>query len=342
MAEHSWQKAPPPTVIFPDPEHNLPEDWSLELHTRASPTNAYGTIDFQDSFVRVSVDSKPEALLQLMLREWQMDRPKLLFSVHGGSENFTLTPKVKQAFTKGLITAARSTGAWILTDGINTGVSKYVGEAVKTFGGHNLRKRNTVGVTPWGVIDNNTDLIGRDVFRPYQPLGNPLSKRADLNSFHSHFLLVDDGTLGKYGCQEGVRKKLEKHIQLLKIHPRFNQRVPMVCVIVEGGPAIVSTVLDYVSNNPPVPVFVFEGSGRAADLFAFLHKHTDSDSTFNLIGEVFGVDRKEASRLCALLLECMDHRQSVGERTIRFDLFTIGRKSKMHFYFTLRVSDNHL
>lgn len=44
------------------------------------------------------------------------------------------------------------------------------------------------------------------------------------------------------------------------------------------------------------------------------------------IGEVFGVDRKEASRLCALLLECMDHRQSVGEGTIRFDLFTIGLK----------------
>ena len=43
------------------------------------------------------------------------------------------------------------------------GVSKYVGEAVKTFGGHNLRKRNTVGITPWGVIDNNKDLIGRDV-----------------------------------------------------------------------------------------------------------------------------------------------------------------------------------
>lgn len=63
-------------------------------------------------------------------------------------------------------------------------------------------------------------LFIHQVFRPYQPLGNPLSKRADLNSFHSHFLLVDDGTLGKYGCQEGVRKKLEKHIQLLKIHPR--------------------------------------------------------------------------------------------------------------------------
>lgn len=42
-------------------------------------------------------------------------------------------------------------------------MSKYVGDAVKTFGGHDLRKRNTVGITPWGVIDNNKDLIGRDV-----------------------------------------------------------------------------------------------------------------------------------------------------------------------------------
>ncbi|XP_061624591.1 transient receptor potential cation channel subfamily M member 6 isoform X4 [Phyllopteryx taeniolatus] len=328
MVEHLQQEAPAPTVIFPVPEQDVAEDWSLELHTTASPTDAYGTIDFQDSatracrakFVRLAVDSKPEALLQLMLKEWQMERPKLLLTVHGGSENFTLPPKVKQAFSKGLITAARSTGAWILTDGINTGVSKYVGEAVKTFGGHNLRKRNTIGITPWGVIDNNADLIGRDVFKPYQPLGNPLRKRAYLNGFHSHFLLVDDGTLGKYGCQEGLRKKLQKHIQLLKIHPRLKQRVPMVCVVVEGGPAIVSTVLDYVSNDPPVPVFVFEGSGRAADLFAFLHKHTDIDRQLDAdikldflarIGDVFGVDRKEASRLCALLLECMDHRQSI-------------------------------
>lgn len=72
-------------------------------------------------YVRVAVDSKPEVLLQLMLREWQMERPKLLLTVHGGSDNFTLPPKVKQAFSKGLITAALSTGAWILTDGVNTG-----------------------------------------------------------------------------------------------------------------------------------------------------------------------------------------------------------------------------
>uniref|UniRef100_A0A3Q3XCV5 TRPM SLOG domain-containing protein n=1 Tax=Mola mola TaxID=94237 RepID=A0A3Q3XCV5_MOLML len=246
---------------------------------------------FPLQYIRVALDSKPDALLQLMLREWQMERPKLLLTVQGGSENFNLPPKVKQAFSKGLMTAALSTGAWILTDGINTGVSKYVGEAVKTFGGHDLRKRSTVGITPWGGIDNNTDLIGRDVFRPYQPLGNPLSKRACLNRFHSQFLLVDDGTLGKHGCQQGLRTRLERHIQLQKIHPResmldstevisssalffagLNQGVPVMCVVVEGGPNIVYTVLDYVSSVPPVPVFVFEGSGRAADILALLHK----------------------------------------------------------------------
>ncbi|XP_034721988.1 transient receptor potential cation channel subfamily M member 1-like, partial [Etheostoma cragini] len=102
----------------------------------------------------------------------------------------------------------------------------------------------------------------------------------------------------------------------------LNQGVPVVCVVLEGGPPIVSIVLDYVSNKPPVPVFVFEGSGGAADLLAFFHKQTavdrqlDADIQADLlvrVGAVFGVEAAEASQLCSLLLQCMDHRQAVSK-----------------------------
>lgn len=56
-----------------------------------------------------------------MTKEWQLDLPKLLISVHGGLQNFELQPKLKQVFGKGLIKAAMTTGAWIFTGGVNTG-----------------------------------------------------------------------------------------------------------------------------------------------------------------------------------------------------------------------------
>ena len=43
------------------------------------------------------------------------------------------------------------------------GVSMYVGDAVKVYGTHERRKRNIIGVTPWGLIENHSDLMGRDV-----------------------------------------------------------------------------------------------------------------------------------------------------------------------------------
>lgn len=56
-----------------------------------------------------------------MVNEWQMELPKLVISVHGGTENFKLPSKVKQVFSKGLVKAAETTGAWIITEGINSG-----------------------------------------------------------------------------------------------------------------------------------------------------------------------------------------------------------------------------
>lgn len=131
------------------------EKWSVLKHTQASPTDAYGVIEFQGGgqvnkatvrscsdlmlsgrsgvqvwslpalsclqYIRASYDSKADSLLHLLVKEWQLELPTLLISVHGGLQNFELPPKLKQVFGKGLIKAAVTTGAWIFTGGVDTG-----------------------------------------------------------------------------------------------------------------------------------------------------------------------------------------------------------------------------
>uniref|UniRef100_A0A8C4HX35 Transient receptor potential cation channel subfamily M member 1 n=1 Tax=Dicentrarchus labrax TaxID=13489 RepID=A0A8C4HX35_DICLA len=256
------------------------ERWSPLKHTQTSPTDAYGVIEFQGGghvnkamYIRVSYDSRPDLLLQLMVKDWQLELPTLLISVHGGLQNFDLPPKLKQVFGKGLIKAAVTTGAWIFTGGVSTGVIRHVGDALKDHSSKSRGKVCAIGIAPWGIIENKEDLIGRDVTRPYQTMSNPLSKLAVLNSSHSHFILADNGTSGKYGAEVRLRRQLEKHIALQKINTRLGQGVPVVCLILEGGPNVISIVLESLREEPPVPVVVCDGSGRASDIISFAHRY---------------------------------------------------------------------
>jgi hypothetical protein len=45
------------------------------------------------------------------------------------------------------------------------------------------------------------------------------SKYAVLNNRHAYFLLVDNGTSGRYGAELILRRKLEKYISIQKLHP---------------------------------------------------------------------------------------------------------------------------
>lgn len=63
---------------------------------------------------------------------------------------------------------------------------------------------------------------------------------------------------------------------------------PVVCLVIEGGTHTIRAVLEYVTDNPPVPVVVCDGSGRAADLIAFVHKYVNEHKTF-LLNSKFNV-----------------------------------------------------
>ncbi|KAM6257342.1 transient receptor potential cation channel subfamily M member 7 isoform 1-T1 [Porphyrio hochstetteri] len=255
-----------------------------------------------------------------MLKEWQMELPKLVISVHGGMQKFELHPRIKQLLGKGLIKAAVTTGAWIITGGVNTGVAKHVGDALREHASRSSRKICTIGIAPWGVIENRNDLVGRDVVAPYQTLLNPLSKLNVLNNLHSHFILVDDGTVGKYGAEVKLRRELEKTINLQRIHARIGQGVPVVALVFEGGPNVILTVLDFLQESPPVPVVVCEGTGRAADILAYVHKQTEEGGNvpegaeseiISTIKKTFNFGQSEAVHLFQTLLECMKKKELI-------------------------------
>ncbi|XP_019063277.1 transient receptor potential cation channel subfamily M member 6 isoform X2 [Fukomys damarensis] len=304
---------------------NKHEQWSVEKHTVKSPTDTFGTINFQDGehiyhskYIRTSYDTRMDHLLHLMLEEWKMELPKLVISIHGGVQNFKMPSKLKEIFSQGLVKAAETTGAWVITEGINTGVSKHVGDALKAHSSKSLRKIWTVGIPPWGVIENQRDLIGKDVVCMYQTLGSPISKLTTLNCVHSHFILSDDGTVGKYGSEMKLRRNLEKYLSLQKIHSCSRQGVPVVGLVVEGGPNVILSVWETVKDKDPV--VVCEGTGRAADLLALTHKHLADEGTLrpqvkeeiiSIIQNAFNFSLKQSKHLFQILMECMVYKDSI-------------------------------
>ncbi|XP_075327286.1 transient receptor potential cation channel subfamily M member 1b [Odontesthes bonariensis] len=307
---------------------DAPNDkWSVIKHTRTYPTDSFGLIEFQGGgfinkamYIRVSYDTKPDNLLHLMVKDWQLELPTLLISVHGGLQNFDLQPKLKQVFGKGLIKAAVTTGAWIFTGGVNTGVIRHVGDALKDHSSKSRGKVCAIGIAPWGILENKEDLIGKDVTRPYQTMANPLSKLAVLNNSHSHFILTDNATCGKYGSEVKLRRLLEKHISLQKINTRLGQGVPLVCLIVEGGPNVISIALESLRDEPPIPVVVCDGSGRASDIISFAHKFSEDGGLVNddvrdqllvTIQKTFNYTKSQSQQILLMVMECMKKRELI-------------------------------
>ncbi|KPU76304.1 uncharacterized protein Dana_GF11877, isoform B [Drosophila ananassae] len=296
--------------------------WLPTKHTRPQPTDAYGTIEFQGGahptkaqYVRLSFDTRPELLVQLFTKEWNLELPKLLITVQGGKANFDLQAKLKKEIRKGLLKAAKTTGAWIFTGGTNTGVTKQVGDALLLEGQQRTGRVVSIGIAPWGIVERNHELLGHNREVPCHSISSPRSKLAVLNNRHAYFLLVDNGTMAKYGAELILRRKLEKFISNLKLHPFTHSSTPVVCLVIEGGTNTIRAVLEYVTDSPPVPVVVCDGSGRAADLLAFVHKYASDgeeqpvlesmrDYLIGTIQKTFEVGQDQSEKLYQELLQC--------------------------------------
>ncbi|KAK4471947.1 hypothetical protein MN116_005327 [Schistosoma mekongi] len=251
------------------------------------PTNAFGQIEFitestsnlrPTEFVRISDEDKLEDVMTLMKKYWKMmepAKPSLCISVIGGAKNFVLEGHKKEVFYSGLVQAAQTTKAWIVTSGLNLGIIRVVGDALqeqafctdKRMLSQQLR---CIGIAPWGYVLNRNTLVAKECEDHIHPLpytvstvietGQPVS----LNQNHSHYIFVDEGKRLRYGGSESARfrAKLEKQIALPEENGGFG--IPVVLVVVEGGHDVFIDARNSIKER--VPVVICSGTGRAADI----------------------------------------------------------------------------
>ncbi|XP_038078290.1 transient receptor potential cation channel subfamily M member 3-like isoform X2 [Patiria miniata] len=269
------------------------ETWDPDdgRYTRRSPTDAFGEVEFQGvwtstraKYVRVAHDTPASDILDLLTNTWDLPLPKLLIEVTGGAKDFVLQPKLRRVFRKGIVKVAESTDAWILTGGTNTGVMKHVGKALRE---HTLRSRhkiNAIGVVSWGIVDGNAELEDKRN-RPharvkhYRMTSSLESTGASLDPNHTHFILVDNGTVGNYGVEITLRSNLEKLVSNQKMDSASDCGIPAVCLVLEGGLNTIRVVLENITKDPIIPVVIAEGSGRGADLIAYAYTKSDGEGT---------------------------------------------------------------
>ncbi|XP_071947504.1 transient receptor potential cation channel subfamily M member 3-like [Antedon mediterranea] len=266
--------------------------WDVQRDVKKFPTDAFGKIEFltglesSSRYVRISNDTHPKHVLNLLSKHWKMPIPHLAISVAGGTKNFILSKQDQDTFNRGLVKAAQTVGAWIISTGVNCGVHKAVGEAVKegqamrwiSNRGQSRAPILCLGVAPWSYVENWQSLVGKqgEGLYPAQYKVNPIIQRGkpvSLDPHHTHFLLIDDGTR-MYGCDVAFRARLEETMRA----PKFTQNemesglgIPVVKVCLEGGMDTILATREAVLLKTPV-VFC-EGTGRAADLLAFANKN---------------------------------------------------------------------
>lgn len=313
--------------------------WNAIQNTTPLPTDAFGTLEYQGTgegdksqYIRLAHDTHPELVLRLLTEEWGLQRPKMVITVHGGVHNFQLQAKLQRIFCDGLIKAAKTTGAWIMLFGLNTGIGSIVGNALKEHKARSRGKIYSIGVAPWGVVDNREDLIDSQAISSYQTMSDPLSKGAVLNAAHTHFLLVDNGTEGKYGTELKFRRRLERKLSMQPINQKHGGKIPLVCLVLEGGKNMINVVLESVRQSPPIPVIVVDGSGRAADLLAFAHQYAEDDGTMMeelrlqfliTIQNTFACERDQAQFIFLTIMECIRKKDLIT-------IFRLGQGQSKH------------
>ena len=182
--------------------------------------------------------------------------PLLRVQVTGGAQALTLPEQLQEEFNKGLVTAATSANVWVVTGGTDTGVMHLVGKAMYDAGLDG--KVPLLGVTAHGAVNGRECFEGLKFGRAsYADPEKASFEGAPLSPHHTHFLFIDSGKQNSkaWGSEIRVRAEIERHMTT-------SRAVPMVLLVVQGGPGTLATVL--ATAQLGCPIVILSNSGGAA------------------------------------------------------------------------------
>ncbi|XP_067945050.1 transient receptor potential cation channel subfamily M member-like 2 [Watersipora subatra] len=269
------------------------------IHHEVVKTQAFGRIRFgkkteeqyKPPYIRLSDDDDQADLLDLLLKHWQLPKPKLVVSIVGGAERFQFDKSRSSImFKQGLIDLATTTGVWILTPGSKNGVHEMVGSAVKDHldatGSYSMNNIVLLGIAAWGSVAERHRLKGimgegnfdanysiEEVVKNHRSQENTnrekVKRTEPLDPNHSHFILVDDGSTNKFGGESKWRHKFERFLTSHRLFSADSNsgegnvvHIPRVTLLVDGDDGSLEGCSESLLER--IPLLVVAGSGRAA------------------------------------------------------------------------------
>ncbi|XP_048027657.1 transient receptor potential cation channel subfamily M member 4-like isoform X2 [Megalobrama amblycephala] len=258
--------------------------WDSTQHSCEQPTDAFGELEFAGAgkrhsyFLRLSSTTYPSWVFNIMREHWKLAHPNLVVSVFGGEKRSEVKTWVQEVLRQGLVKAAQSTGAWIISGGLREGLGRCIGEAVRDYAtatsSVTLSKVVLIGIAPWGLVKDHQQLVNPEGSFPAKYfVRNAARNSCSLDNSYKAFLLVDDGTIGRKGGEVGFRARLEDYISRQRTDSASFD-IPVLNMLISGEASMLEALDISLKNS--MPWLVLAGSGGLANLVCDIVENVQS------------------------------------------------------------------
>ena len=197
------------------------------------------TIQYPNGKTPIAVRTPRNADPELVVEALHLTRPVPTIFISGGAGGMDMSSQnmTRTTIEDGLLRFLQEHGISLIDGGTSTGVMSLIGLA--------RQRRNytfpLIGIAPEHLV--------------YYPNHSPKQRLADLDAFHSHFVLTEGEEFGAESAMIlGVARALSG-----------KGAKKLLGFVINGGEIVRKEIHRVSTEHPEIPLLVLEGSGRFAD-----------------------------------------------------------------------------